>query len=188
MIVLANTHITRSLWPYRWKHPFKCCDFIACFSFSFFLSRAFFFFPPIAPPGSPFARASLKSAKMESSSYFRRKEKRLRFTIRRLVKAQSFYWTVLCLVGLNTLCVAIVHYEQPFWLTYALCEYTGTRGPGGSPPAPGSPTPCVSTRPGAGDTSAGPPPARVLSHARSHEMRDNMVLLPPLAQWPRCVS
>ncbi|CDQ88598.1 unnamed protein product [Oncorhynchus mykiss] len=69
---------------------------------------------------SPFARASLKSSKNGSASYFRRKEKRLRFTIRHLVKAQSFYWTVLCLVGLNTLCVAIVHYDQPEWLTYAL--------------------------------------------------------------------
>ncbi|KAM6944935.1 calcium channel, voltage-dependent, N type, alpha 1B subunit, a [Lycodopsis pacificus] len=73
----------------------------------------------VAPPGSPFARGSLKS-KNESSSYFRRKEKRMRFTIRRLVKSQSFYWTVLCLVGLNTLCVAIVHYDQPAWLTFAL--------------------------------------------------------------------
>lgn len=41
-----------------------------------------------------------------------------------MVKSQGFYWTVLCLVGLNTLCVAIVHYDQPEWLTYALCEYT----------------------------------------------------------------
>nr|XP_040050753.1 calcium channel, voltage-dependent, N type, alpha 1B subunit, a isoform X14 [Gasterosteus aculeatus aculeatus] len=73
----------------------------------------------VAPPGSPFARASLK-CKNESSSYFRRKEKRIRFTIRHLVKSQSFYWTVLCLVGLNTLCVAIVHYDQPEWLTFAL--------------------------------------------------------------------
>ncbi|XP_028271025.1 calcium channel, voltage-dependent, N type, alpha 1B subunit, a [Parambassis ranga] len=76
-------------------------------------------FVPTAPPGSPFARGSVKS-KNENSSYFRRKEKRIRFTIRRLVKSQSFYWTVLCLVGLNTLCVAIVHYDQPEWLTYAL--------------------------------------------------------------------
>ncbi|KAM3868483.1 calcium channel, voltage-dependent, N type, alpha 1B subunit, a [Diretmus argenteus] len=74
----------------------------------------------VAPQGSPFTRASMKSSKNESSSYFRRKEKRIRFTIRRLVKAQSFYWTVLCLVGLNTLCVAIVHYDQPEYLTYAL--------------------------------------------------------------------
>uniref|UniRef100_A0A8C9TJT7 Voltage-dependent N-type calcium channel subunit alpha n=1 Tax=Scleropages formosus TaxID=113540 RepID=A0A8C9TJT7_SCLFO len=70
--------------------------------------------------GSPFGRASLKSGKNESSTYFRRKEKRMRFCIRRMVKAQSFYWIVLCLVGLNTLCVAIVHYDQPDWLTKAL--------------------------------------------------------------------
>uniref|UniRef100_A0A3Q3WH13 Voltage-dependent calcium channel alpha-1 subunit IQ domain-containing protein n=1 Tax=Mola mola TaxID=94237 RepID=A0A3Q3WH13_MOLML len=76
-------------------------------------------FTDISSVGSPFARASVKS-KNESSSYFRRKEKRIRFTIRRVVKSQSFYWTVLCLVGLNTLCVAIVHYDQPEWLTYAL--------------------------------------------------------------------
>ncbi|XP_051959881.1 voltage-dependent N-type calcium channel subunit alpha-1B [Xyrauchen texanus] len=74
----------------------------------------------VAPPGSPFARASLKSSKNDSSSYFCRKEKRARFFIRRMVKAQSFYWIVLCLVGLNTLCVAIVHYDQPEWLTKAL--------------------------------------------------------------------
>uniref|UniRef100_A0A7N6A178 Voltage-dependent N-type calcium channel subunit alpha n=1 Tax=Anabas testudineus TaxID=64144 RepID=A0A7N6A178_ANATE len=76
-------------------------------------------FTDISSVGSPFARTSVKS-KNESSSYFSRKEKRIRFTIRRLVKSQSFYWTVLCLVGLNTLCVAIVHYDQPEWLTYAL--------------------------------------------------------------------
>ncbi|XP_054466984.1 calcium channel, voltage-dependent, N type, alpha 1B subunit, a [Anoplopoma fimbria] len=76
-------------------------------------------FTDISSVGSPFTRTSLKS-KNESSSYFRRKEKRMRFTIRRLVKSQSFYWTVLCLVGLNTLCVAIVHYDQPDWLTFAL--------------------------------------------------------------------
>uniref|UniRef100_A0A672VCP1 Voltage-dependent N-type calcium channel subunit alpha n=1 Tax=Strigops habroptila TaxID=2489341 RepID=A0A672VCP1_STRHB len=70
--------------------------------------------------GSPFARASLKSGKNESSSYFRRKEKMFRFFIRRMVKAQSFYWVVLCVVALNTLCVAMVHYDQPEKLTTAL--------------------------------------------------------------------
>ncbi|KAL0965374.1 hypothetical protein UPYG_G00280480 [Umbra pygmaea] len=74
----------------------------------------------VAPPSSPFGRASLKSCKLDNSSYIRRKEKRIRFFIRRMVKAQSFYWIVLCLVGLNTLCVAIVHYDQPEWLTTAL--------------------------------------------------------------------
>uniref|UniRef100_A0A8B9ID53 Voltage-dependent N-type calcium channel subunit alpha n=1 Tax=Anser brachyrhynchus TaxID=132585 RepID=A0A8B9ID53_9AVES len=73
-----------------------------------------------AAGGSPFARASLKSGKNESSSYFRRKEKMFRFFIRRMVKAQSFYWIVLCVVALNTLCVAMVHYDQPEKLTTAL--------------------------------------------------------------------
>ncbi|KAM7386702.1 hypothetical protein PAMA_009361 [Pampus argenteus] len=62
--------------------------------------------------GSPFARASLKSSKLEGST-FKRRERRLRFLIRHIVKSQAFYWTVLCLVGLNTLCVAVVHYDQP---------------------------------------------------------------------------
>uniref|UniRef100_A0A4W3HY90 Voltage-dependent N-type calcium channel subunit alpha n=1 Tax=Callorhinchus milii TaxID=7868 RepID=A0A4W3HY90_CALMI len=67
-----------------------------------------------------FTRPSLKSVKNESSSYFRRKEKRFRFFTRRMVKSQTFYWVVLCVVALNTLCVAIVHYDQPPWLTEAL--------------------------------------------------------------------
>ncbi|KAL7980983.1 hypothetical protein Chor_002137 [Crotalus horridus] len=70
-------------------------------------------FTDVCSVGSPFARASLKSGKTESSSYFRRKEKMFRFFIRRMVKAQSFYWIVLCVVALNTMCVAIVHYDQP---------------------------------------------------------------------------
>ncbi|KAJ0057625.1 hypothetical protein NL108_011110, partial [Boleophthalmus pectinirostris] len=74
----------------------------------------------VAPPGSPFGRSSVKSGKLDSHTFFRRKEKRVRFCIRRMVKAQSFYWVVLCVVGLNTMCVAIVHYDQPQWLTTAL--------------------------------------------------------------------
>uniref|UniRef100_A0A8C4QZD7 Calcium voltage-gated channel subunit alpha1 B n=1 Tax=Eptatretus burgeri TaxID=7764 RepID=A0A8C4QZD7_EPTBU len=71
---------------------------------------------------SPFARASIMSLKAEKSSYFQRKEKRLRFFIRRMVKSQAFYWTVLCLVALNTMCVAVVHYKQPAWLTRLLSQ------------------------------------------------------------------
>ncbi|XP_045145270.1 voltage-dependent N-type calcium channel subunit alpha-1B, partial [Echinops telfairi] len=77
-------------------------------------------FTDLGAIGSPFARASLKSGKNDSSSYFRRKEKMFRFFIRRMVKAQSFYWAVLCVVALNTLCVAMVHYNQPQQLTTAL--------------------------------------------------------------------
>lgn len=71
--------------------------------------------------GSPFARASLKSSKLEGSTFHKR-ERRLRFFIRHVVKTQAFYWTVLCLVGLNTLCVAAVHYDQPDVLSDFLCE------------------------------------------------------------------
>uniref|UniRef100_A0ACB8EJP1 Voltage-dependent P/Q-type calcium channel subunit alpha-1A n=1 Tax=Sphaerodactylus townsendi TaxID=933632 RepID=A0ACB8EJP1_9SAUR len=67
--------------------------------------------------GSPFARASIRSAKLENATFFHKKERRLRFYIRRMVKTQAFYWTVLSLVALNTLCVAIVHYDQPDWLS-----------------------------------------------------------------------
>lgn len=75
----------------------------------------------LSPPGSPFARASLKSSKLEGST-FKRRERRLRFLIRHVVKSQAFYWTVLCLVGLNTMCVAVVHYDQPEPLSDFLSE------------------------------------------------------------------
>ncbi|KAL1005728.1 hypothetical protein UPYG_G00063240 [Umbra pygmaea] len=58
--------------------------------------------------GDPFGQGSLK----EGASY-NKSERRIRFFIRKMVKTQAFYWTVLCLVGLNTMCVAVVHYEQP---------------------------------------------------------------------------
>ena len=53
----------------------------------------------------------------------RRAEKRLRFGIRHAVKTQAFYWLVIVLVFLNTICVAIEHYNQPHWLEQFLCEY-----------------------------------------------------------------
>uniref|UniRef100_A0A8C9YJ72 Voltage-dependent P/Q-type calcium channel subunit alpha-1A n=1 Tax=Sander lucioperca TaxID=283035 RepID=A0A8C9YJ72_SANLU len=68
---------------------------------------------PPHPPG--FARSSLKNG-MDGSNYSKR-ERRLRFFIRKIVKTQAFYWTVLCLVGLNTMCVAVVHYNQPEMLS-----------------------------------------------------------------------
>lgn len=68
------------------------------------------------------ARASIRSAKRGPTAYFRRKERLLRISIRRVVKTHTFYWTVLGLVALNTLCVAIVHHNQPLWLSNFLCE------------------------------------------------------------------
>lgn len=69
------------------------------------------------------ARASVRSTKRGPMAYFRRKERLLRISIRRVVKTHTFYWTVLSLVALNTLCVAIVHHNQPKWLSDFLCEW-----------------------------------------------------------------
>nr|XP_019571951.1 PREDICTED: voltage-dependent N-type calcium channel subunit alpha-1B [Rhinolophus sinicus] len=77
-------------------------------------------FADLCAVGSPFTRPGLKSGRTESASYLRRKEKKFRFLVRRVVKAQSFYWAVLCVVALNTLCVAMVHHKQPQRLTTAL--------------------------------------------------------------------
>ena len=45
-----------------------------------------------------------------------------RFFIRSTVKQQWFYWFVIVLVFLNTLCVAVEHYNQPKWLEDSLCK------------------------------------------------------------------
>uniref|UniRef100_A0A8C8A1A1 Calcium channel, voltage-dependent, R type, alpha 1E subunit b n=1 Tax=Oryzias sinensis TaxID=183150 RepID=A0A8C8A1A1_9TELE len=54
------------------------------------------------------------------AAYLRRKERMLRISIRRMVKTDTFYLMVLSLVALNTICVAIVHHDQPDWLTIFL--------------------------------------------------------------------
>ncbi|KAK9519294.1 hypothetical protein VZT92_022034 [Zoarces viviparus] len=71
----------------------------------------------ISSVGIPMARASIRSAKRGPRAFFRRKERLLRISIRRVVKTHTFYWTVLGIVALNTLCVAIVHHNQPLWLS-----------------------------------------------------------------------
>ncbi|XP_077188348.1 voltage-dependent R-type calcium channel subunit alpha-1E isoform X3 [Paroedura picta] len=74
----------------------------------------------ISSVGTPLARASIKSAKLDGASYFRHKERLLRISVRHMVKSQVFYWLVLSIVALNTACVAIVHHNQPAWLTHLL--------------------------------------------------------------------
>ncbi|XP_039737254.1 voltage-dependent R-type calcium channel subunit alpha-1E isoform X4 [Pteropus medius] len=74
----------------------------------------------ISSVGTPLARASIKSTKVDGASYFRHKERLLRISVRHMVKSQVFYWIVLSLVALNTACVAIVHHNQPQWLTHLL--------------------------------------------------------------------
>ncbi|KAG1668868.1 Voltage-dependent calcium channel type A subunit alpha-1 [Nymphon striatum] len=66
------------------------------------------------------SRASYLKAKVRNKGAcksFCRAEKRSRFFIRRIVKTQGFYWVVIVLVFLNTICVAVEHYNQPKWLT-----------------------------------------------------------------------
>ncbi|XP_062833807.1 voltage-dependent R-type calcium channel subunit alpha-1E isoform X3 [Anolis carolinensis] len=74
----------------------------------------------ISSVGTPLARASIKSAKLDGANYFRHKERLLRISVRHMVKSQVFYWLVLSIVALNTACVAIVHHNQPPWLTHLL--------------------------------------------------------------------
>ncbi|XP_061634035.1 voltage-dependent R-type calcium channel subunit alpha-1E [Phyllopteryx taeniolatus] len=71
----------------------------------------------ISSVGIPMAKERLRSRRRGPAAYFRRKERLLRIYIRRVVKTHTFYWTVLGLVALNTLCVAIVHHNQPLWLS-----------------------------------------------------------------------
>jgi hypothetical protein len=45
-----------------------------------------------------------------------------RLQVRHIVKTAFFYWLVIALVFINTICVAIEHYGQPDWLTEFLSE------------------------------------------------------------------
>ncbi|XP_073449447.1 voltage-dependent R-type calcium channel subunit alpha-1E isoform X4 [Aquarana catesbeiana] len=74
----------------------------------------------ISSVGTPLARDSIKSNKMDGASYFRHKERLLRISVRHLIKSQVFYWLVLGVVALNTGCVAIVHHNQFQWLSNVL--------------------------------------------------------------------
>ncbi|XP_041573776.2 voltage-dependent R-type calcium channel subunit alpha-1E isoform X10 [Taeniopygia guttata] len=70
--------------------------------------------------GNPSSQSGLKGARVDGASYLRHKERLLRISVRHMVKSQVFYWIVLSLVALNTACVAIVHHNQPAWLTHFL--------------------------------------------------------------------
>ncbi|XP_062407950.1 voltage-dependent R-type calcium channel subunit alpha-1E-like [Sardina pilchardus] len=74
----------------------------------------------ISTVGGPRPRVGIRAARRGPAAYMRRKERMLRISIRRMVKTDSFYWVVLSLVALNTICVAIVHHNQPDWLTIFL--------------------------------------------------------------------
>jgi len=83
----------------------------------------------LAVPGKKkgFGKASMMKNRMKNQgalAKFWKKEKLLRYWIRRTVKKQWFYWFVIALVFLNTACVASEHYMQPLWLTdfFILCR------------------------------------------------------------------
>lgn len=74
-------------------------------------------------PGMSRSRMNFRSGRRGPAAYLRRKERMLRISIRRMVKTDTFYLMVLSLVALNTICVAIVHHNQPDWLTIFLCGF-----------------------------------------------------------------
>ncbi|XP_076841650.1 voltage-dependent R-type calcium channel subunit alpha-1E isoform X2 [Brachyhypopomus gauderio] len=74
----------------------------------------------IASVGVPLNRVSIRSTRRGPAACFQRRERMLRISVRRMVKTHMFYWTVLGLVALNTICVAIVHHNQPLWLSRLL--------------------------------------------------------------------
>ncbi|XP_077535911.1 calcium voltage-gated channel subunit cacophony isoform X8 [Haemaphysalis longicornis] len=70
-----------------------------------------------------FARASYLKTKIKNKGAckaFWKAEKQFRFFIRQVVKTQTFYWVVIVLVFLNTVCVAVEHHDQDEYLTYFL--------------------------------------------------------------------
>uniref|UniRef100_A0A8C1R621 Calcium channel, voltage-dependent, R type, alpha 1E subunit b n=1 Tax=Cyprinus carpio TaxID=7962 RepID=A0A8C1R621_CYPCA len=72
--------------------------------------------------GGPRPRVGIRTARRGPAAYLRRKERMLRISIRRMVKTDSFYWIVLSLVALNTICVSIVHHNQPEWFLPFKCK------------------------------------------------------------------
>lgn len=63
-----------------------------------------------------------RSKPQGSCTGFWRIEKSFRYWIRKTVKKQWFYWFVIVLVFLNTVCVAVEHYGQPPYLSDFLCK------------------------------------------------------------------
>ncbi len=53
---------------------------------------------------------------------YKRMEREFRFGVRKVIKTQVWYWTVIMLVFLNAICAALEHYNQPEWLTKFLSK------------------------------------------------------------------
>ena len=59
-----------------------------------------------------------------NNTHLWKNEKRFRFFIRRICKTSAWFWFVIVLVFLNTITVAVEHYNQPKWLEEFLGERT----------------------------------------------------------------
>ncbi|CAG5127136.1 unnamed protein product, partial [Candidula unifasciata] len=70
--------------------------------------------------GNSLAKSLKKTKATGKCAPFWQAEKRFRYSIRRLVKSQLFYWIVIVLVLLNTVTVASEHYNQPEWFVQFL--------------------------------------------------------------------
>ncbi|XP_048353770.1 LOW QUALITY PROTEIN: voltage-dependent R-type calcium channel subunit alpha-1E [Sphaerodactylus townsendi] len=68
----------------------------------------------------PNGTTSIKSLKLDKHSLTSGTRRNYSISVRHMVKSQVFYWFVLSIVALNTACVAIVHHNQPAWLTHLL--------------------------------------------------------------------
>jgi hypothetical protein len=67
--------------------------------------------------GKRVPRVDPNDKKPPKSIIWRRRERKIRFAIRKMIKTQIFYWTVIILVFLNAACAAVEHYNQPQWLS-----------------------------------------------------------------------
>ncbi len=70
--------------------------------------------PPKKPEEDNMDPEEMKKAKMLK---YKRMERQFRFGVRKVIKTQVWYWTVIMLVFLNAICAALEHYNQPEWLT-----------------------------------------------------------------------
>ncbi|XP_067950470.1 voltage-dependent calcium channel type A subunit alpha-1-like [Watersipora subatra] len=61
-----------------------------------------------------------RAARRRNCATFQKWERKFKVGVRKLVKSQGFYWTVIILVFLNTTCVSVEHHNQPKWLTVFL--------------------------------------------------------------------
>ncbi len=80
--------------------------------------------PPKKPEEELLDPEEIKKAKILK---YKRMEREFRFGVRKVIKTQVWYWSVILLVFLNAICAALEHYNQPEWLTNFLSKFDLTR-------------------------------------------------------------